>query len=152
MGFKIEDVQDLVGATMVDKEGAKIGKIEDAFLDRHTGQAAWAAVKTGLFGRKHTLVPITDAFLNPDGEVVVPFSKDQVKDAPNIDPGEELTPEVERTMFEHYGIGGYGDWQGADQTRGIGLPDDAQDATAQDAAPVLLRLRRVVIVAVAPPE
>jgi hypothetical protein len=30
------------------------------------------------------------------------------------------------------------------------LPDEAEDAAAQEAAPVLLRLRRTVVVAVAP--
>jgi sporulation protein YlmC with PRC-barrel domain len=48
MGFKLEDIDDVRGATMVDKEGAKIGEVEDVFLDRQTGGPAWAAVKTGL--------------------------------------------------------------------------------------------------------
>jgi sporulation protein YlmC with PRC-barrel domain len=150
MGFKLEHVEDVHGATMVDKEGAKIGKVEDVFLDRQTGQPAWAAVKTGLFGRKHTVVPITDAFLNTNAEVQVPFTKDQVKEAPNIEPGQELTPELERKMWEYYGVKGYDEWRGDDQTRGAGLPDDAEDAALQDAAPVVVRLRRVVLVAVAP--
>jgi hypothetical protein len=34
MGFELQDIDDVRGATMVDKEGAKIGSIEDAFLDR----------------------------------------------------------------------------------------------------------------------
>jgi sporulation protein YlmC with PRC-barrel domain len=92
MGFKLEDVDDVRGAPVVDKEGTKIGKVEDVFLDRHTGRPAWAAVKTGLFGCKHTLVPITDAFLNPNAEVQVPFAKDQVNEAPNIDPGKSSRP------------------------------------------------------------
>ena len=150
MGFKLEDIDDVRGATMVDKEGAKIGDVEDVFLDRQTGRPAWAAVKTGLFGRKHTVVPITDAFLNTNAEVQVPFTKDQVKEAPNIEPGQELTPELERKMWEYYGVKGYDEWRGDDQTRGAGLPDDAEDAALQDAAPVVVRLRRVVLVAVAP--
>jgi sporulation protein YlmC with PRC-barrel domain len=150
MGFTLEDVDEVRGATMVDKEGAKIGTVEDVFLDRHSGRPAWAAVKTGLFGRKHTLVPITDGILNPNAEVVVPFAKDQVKAAPSIDPGQELTPELEREMWAHYGMSGYEEWSGDDQTQGRGLRDDAQDAAAQETAPVVLRLRRVVVVAVAP--
>jgi sporulation protein YlmC with PRC-barrel domain len=150
MGFKVEDIDVLRGATMVDKEGAKVGEVEDIFLDRHTGRPAWAAVRTGLFGRRHTLVPITDAFLNPVGEVQVPFAKQQIKEAPNIEPGEELAPELERRMWEHYGMSGYDEWAGSDQTRGVGLPDDADDAAVQDVAPVMVRLRRVVLVAVVP--
>jgi sporulation protein YlmC with PRC-barrel domain len=150
MGFKPEDIDTLRGATVVDREGAKVGKIEDVFLDRQTGQPAWAAVKTGLLGHRHSLVPITDASLNANGDVEVPVSKDQVKRAPNIEPGRELTPELERQMWEHYGLSGYEDYTGDDQTRELGLADDAEDAAAQEAAPVMLRLRRVVVVAVAP--
>jgi hypothetical protein len=150
MGFQLEDIEDVRGATMVDREGAKIGTIEDVFLDRQSGRPAWAAVKTGLFGRKHTLVPITDAILNPNGEVQVAVDKGRVKDAPNVDPGQELTPEMERRMWEHYGMTGYEEWSGEDQTQGRGLSDDADDTAAQNAAPVMVRLRRVVVVAVGP--
>jgi hypothetical protein len=150
MGFELQDIDDVRGATMVDKEGAKIGSIEDAFLDRHSGRPAWAAVKTRLFGRKHTLVPIMDAFHNPNGEVQVPFSKEQVKEAPNIDPGQELTPELERRMWEHFGLRGYEDWTGEDRTRGLGLTDDAEDEAAQAEAPVMVRLRRVFVVVAVP--
>jgi sporulation protein YlmC with PRC-barrel domain len=150
MGFRLEDIEGLRGATIVDKHGARIGKIEDIFLDRQTGQPAWAAVKTGLIGHRHTLAPIIDAFLNVNGDVQVPFTKDQVKDAPNIEPGEGPTPELERRMWEHYGMSGYQPWRGEDRTRGIGLADDSEDAEAQAAAPAMVRLRRVVVVAVAP--
>jgi sporulation protein YlmC with PRC-barrel domain len=146
MGYTLQDIDDLQGATMVDKEGARIGKVEDVFLDRQTGRPAWAAVKTGLFGHKRTLVPITDAFLNPNAEVQVPFAKAQIRNAPSIEPGEPLTPELERSIWEHYGIGGYDEWGGEDRTLGLGLPDDVADATA----PATLRLRRVVVIAVVP--
>ena len=143
MGFTLQDIDDLQGATMVDREGSRIGKVEDVFLDRQTGRPAWAAVKTGLFAHKHTLVPIADAFLNPNAEVQVPFTKAQVKNAPSIDPGEQLTPELERSMWEHYGIGGYDEWRGEDRTRGLGLPDEVAPNTS-------VRLRRVVVVGVLP--
>jgi sporulation protein YlmC with PRC-barrel domain len=145
MGFKLEDVDSVRGATMVDKDGARVGKVRDVFLDRQTGRPAWAALDTGLLGRRHTLVPITDAFLNFNAEVQVPLGKNQVKEAPSIEPGRELTPELEREMWGHYGMTGYAQWRGDDRTRGLGLPDDADDAAAQDAAPVVVRLRRVVV-------
>lgn len=148
MGFKLEDVDSVRGATMVDKEGTRLGKVKDVFLDRQSGRPAWAALDTGLFGRKHTLVPITDAFLNVNAEVQVPFGKDLVKGAPSIEPGQELTPELERKMWEHYGITGYDEWRGEDRTRGLGLPDDAEDAAARDGALAMVRLRRVVIAVV----
>src|SRR3954464_10212367 len=100
----LEDVQTWRGMTMVDADGDKIGTIEDIFLDRQTGEPAWAAVKTGLFGRKQTLVPIRDAELTEDNEVRVALQKEKVKDAPRIDAEGELTPEEERTLWKHYGL------------------------------------------------
>ena len=87
----LEDIETWRGKKMVDADGDKIGTIEAVFLDRQTGQPAWAAVKTGLFGHKHTLVPIRDAQVTDDDQVRVPLDKEQVKDAPRIDPDGELS-------------------------------------------------------------
>jgi len=65
----LQDVEAWRGKKMVDADGDKIGTIEAVFLDRQTGQPAWAAVKTGLFGHKHTLVPIRDAQAADDDQV-----------------------------------------------------------------------------------
>lgn len=62
---------------------AKIGSVAEVFLDRQTGVPAPAAVRTGLFGHKHTLVPI--ALLNQNGEVQVRFAKDHVKGPSKIE-------------------------------------------------------------------
>src|SRR5918992_845219 len=153
----LEDVQTWRGMKMVDADGDKIGTIEDILLDRHTGNPAWAAVKTGLFGRKHTLVPIRDAEVMGESEVQVPLDKDKVKDAPRIEPDGELSPDEERRLWEHYGLSDYDEWQGEDRTRALGLPDEDEDRARQetaqaepgDGAPrmVGVRLRRVVVIA-----
>jgi sporulation protein YlmC with PRC-barrel domain len=153
----LQDVQSWKGRKMVDPDGDTIGTIEDIFLDRHTGQPAWAAVKTGLFGLKHTVVPIRDAQPQDDGTVRVPIQKDVVKDAPRIDPDGELSPDEERKLWEHYGMGDYDEWQGEDRTRALALPDEDEDRARQEAAGgdggngaprvVGIRLRRVVVVA-----
>jgi sporulation protein YlmC with PRC-barrel domain len=154
----LQDVQTWRGMKMVDADGEKIGTIEDVFLDRQTGEPAWAAVKTGLFGLKHTLVPIRDAEVTGDEEVRVPLQKDQVKDAPRIDPDGELSPEDERRLWEHYGLSDYDEWQGEDRTRALALRDEDEDLARQSAAQaeagndgpaiVGVRLRRVIVVAV----
>jgi hypothetical protein len=60
-------------------------------------------VRTGLFGKKLTFVPIQDAEPS-SGQVRVPFEKDQVKDAPRIDPDGELSQQEEATLYSHYGM------------------------------------------------
>jgi hypothetical protein len=153
----LEDVQTWRGKKMVDAGGDKIGTIEDILLDRQTGEPAWAAVKTGLFGMKHTLVPIGDAEPVGEDEVRVNLDKETVKSAPRVDPGGELSAEEERRLWEHYGRSDYDDWQGEDRTRALGMPDEGEDrareSTARtepgDGAPrfVSVRLRRVVVMA-----
>ncbi len=52
---------------------------------------------------KQSFVPLAEA--EPArGKVVVPYSNDQVKDAPSIDPDGELNAEEEETLYSHYGI------------------------------------------------
>ena len=113
----LQDIQTWRGKKMVDADGDKIGTIEAVFLDRQTGQPAWAAVKTGLFGHKHTLVPIRDAQVTDDDQVRVPLDKEQVKNAPRIEPDGELSPDDERRLWEHYGMSDYDEWQGEDRAR-----------------------------------
>ena len=62
MGLELNHVEDLRAAPVVDRKGAESGTIEDIFIDRQTGRPAWAAVRTGLLGRRHTLVPLIEGF------------------------------------------------------------------------------------------
>jgi uncharacterized protein (TIGR02271 family) len=97
-----QTIADWRGHDVVDRDGDKIGKLEEIYLDEQTGQPEWALVKTGLFGGKGSFVPLTDA--QPAGDdLQVAFEKDQVKDAPNVDPEQQLTPEEEAQLYRHYG-------------------------------------------------
>jgi uncharacterized protein (TIGR02271 family) len=91
------------GRDLVDRHGDKVGTVEELYVDELTDEPEWAAVRTDLFGQKLSFVPIQDA--EPSGgQVRVPFEKDQVKDAPRIEPEEELTPQEEATLYAHYGM------------------------------------------------
>jgi uncharacterized protein (TIGR02271 family) len=91
------------GRTLLDRDGDKIGKIDDIYTDRDGGQPAWALVNTGLFGTKKTFVPLRDA--QPVGEDVrVAVEKEQVKDAPRVDPDTELDESEEQRLFTHYDV------------------------------------------------
>jgi hypothetical protein len=90
------------GRTVVDRDGDKIGRLEELYLDE-SDRPAWGAVTTGLFGRRQSFVPLAD--LRPAGDdLQVPYEKDRVKDAPNVDPDEQLSGEEEDALHRHYGI------------------------------------------------
>ena len=102
--IKQSDVQTLIGASVRDRDGEKVGKVEQVYLDDLSGQPEWVSVKTGLFGTKQTFVPLADARVDGD-ELVVATSKDQVKDAPQVDEDGHLSPEQEAELYSYYGTG-----------------------------------------------
>jgi len=97
------DVQRLLDHDVYESDGTKIGSTGQVYLDRQTGEPTWISVKTGLFGTKETLVPLEKATLSDD-RIVVPFGKDQVKNAPRIEPDEDLSPAEEEELFRYYGF------------------------------------------------
>jgi hypothetical protein len=99
----IDTALDWRGRDVIDRNGEKIGKFEELYLDEETSRPEWAAVATGLFGRKQTLIPLSEARLEGDA-LQVPFEQDQVKDAPALDPDESLSQDEERQLYSHYGM------------------------------------------------
>jgi uncharacterized protein (TIGR02271 family) len=122
------EVTDWRGLDMVDSSGSKIGKIEDIYLDRQSGEPEWVAIKGGLFGSKTSFAPISDASAS-GGAVRLPFSKEQVKDAPKVEADGELSPQEEQELYAHYGRSDYGDWNESseDRTEGFMGRDDRFD-------------------------
>jgi uncharacterized protein (TIGR02271 family) len=104
-----QDIRAWRGLTLVDRDGDKVGKIQDVYLDRSSGEPEWIAVTTGLFGMNVSFVPVTDA--TPTGDDIrAAYEKDVIKDAPNVDPDGELSPEEERRLYQHYGRSDYDEW------------------------------------------
>jgi hypothetical protein len=78
------------GHELVDRDGEKIGKIAEIYLDEHTGEPGWVTVRTGLLGRRDVAVPVGDAI--SEGDIVrVPFYKEHVEGAPDLDPEQDAT-------------------------------------------------------------
>jgi uncharacterized protein (TIGR02271 family) len=110
------DVLEWRGRTVVDRDGEKIGKLDEIYVDRHTDEPEWALVNTGLFGTKSSFVPLKGAAPAGD-DVRVAYAKDQVKDAPSIDPDGELSQQEEQGLYRHYAM----DY--SEQRSRSGLPD-----------------------------
>ena len=96
-----QDRPDYIHRAAVDADGNRIGKVSKMYLDKQTGQPQWMLVETGLFGTRQSFAPIHGSRL--DGELVVlGVSKDQVKDAPNVDSDEELSDSEQETLRQYY--------------------------------------------------
>jgi stress response protein YsnF len=97
------ETREVLGATAYDSAGEKIGKVGQLFLDDETGQPEFVTVNTGFFGSNESFVPVADAQLSGD-RLTVPYTKDQVKDAPNVDvENGHLDREEEAALYRHYG-------------------------------------------------
>jgi uncharacterized protein (TIGR02271 family) len=98
------EARDLMGATVYSSDGDKIGKVGQVYLDDETGAPEFVTVNTGLFGTNESFVPVADATSSDEG-LTVPFTKDKVKDAPNVsvDDGHLDEPQ-ERELYEYYGL------------------------------------------------
>jgi uncharacterized protein (TIGR02271 family) len=103
MAVNLSDPRELTGANVTGQNGEKLGKVETVYLDNETQRPEWASVKTGLFGNHVSLVPLATADYQ-GGELQVPYSKDDVQHAPHHDPGQALSVEDEKQLFEHYGV------------------------------------------------
>jgi len=96
------DFSEWHGKHLVDRDGERIGKLEDVYFDIATDQPQFATVKQGLIGRHLTFVPLTEVTIGPDN-LQVSASKAEVKDAPNLDlEGDELSQTDESTLYHYY--------------------------------------------------
>ncbi len=100
---QVENLSDWRGKALVDRDGNKLGKLEDVYIDTQTDEPVFGSVKEGVVSKHLTFVPLHDASVSPDGLTVV-ATKAQVKDAPNIDQDSELDGEAESELYRHYGL------------------------------------------------
>ncbi|MDQ2755173.1 MAG: PRC-barrel domain-containing protein, partial [Actinomycetota bacterium] len=103
MSIDQSNVNDVLDQDVYGPDGDKIGGVGQIYLDDQSGQPSWVTVKTGLFGTKESFVPVVDAQLTAEG-LQVPYSKDQVKDAPQVEADGQITPDEEAELYRHYGL------------------------------------------------
>ena len=99
----IGDIEQWEGQNVVDCDGKKLGKLEDVYLAADLSEAVFAYVKTRIRRRRHFLVPLAGASLSRN-HVQVAYQQDQVKDAPQFEPGATLDSGMEKNLARHYDI------------------------------------------------
>ncbi|MFE0044958.1 PRC-barrel domain-containing protein [Streptomyces albireticuli] len=96
------DPRSLIGRKAFDRHGARIGTVDEVYLDDATGEPEWAAVRTGLFSRD-AFVPLEPSEV-VDDTLRVPYERALIKDAPDFGVGRHLSPEQELQLYHHYGL------------------------------------------------
>ncbi|HWH14957.1 MAG TPA: SRPBCC family protein [Miltoncostaeaceae bacterium] len=112
---RLPSLSRLKGADVCDRSGEKLGEVSDVYLDSNAEYVRYLEVKTGWTGRSSGLVPIDDVDFEDRGgknlTLIVPYTKDQIRNSPTLDDDAELTPEREQEIYRHYERSGY--WEEA---------------------------------------
>jgi len=97
-----QDLSEWRGSDLVDRDGERIGALQDVYFDVETDEPQFGTVKQGWLGRHLTFVPLIGVTVGP-GSLQVTTTKEQIKSAPNIAlEGAELSGEDESTLYHHY--------------------------------------------------
>jgi sporulation protein YlmC with PRC-barrel domain len=78
------NVADWHDKMLIDRNGEKIGKLQDVYVDVETDVPQFATVKEGFVGRHLTFVPLGGIQIGPN-DLQVAVTKVQVRSAPDIE-------------------------------------------------------------------
>jgi uncharacterized protein (TIGR02271 family) len=94
------------GYEVYDRNGEKIGKVDDLFVDEND-QPEYLGVKMGFLGLEGTsLIPWELTRADEQGRrIEVSVEKAQVKEGPSFNDDEDITPQYENEVRSHYGLG-----------------------------------------------
>jgi uncharacterized protein (TIGR02271 family) len=93
----------LFGDDVCTQDGEKIGTVDNVWVDDATDETEFIGVKTGwLFGKTH-VIPTADAQFD-DNTITVPYSKDQIENAPSFDTDAEISPDEEQQIYSYFGL------------------------------------------------
>jgi hypothetical protein len=91
-----------LGKTLLDRDGERIGKLRDVYVDVETDAPMFGTVREGVFARHLTFVPLVGVQVSPDS-LQVTATKEQVRSAPDIELlGEELSQSDESVLYHHF--------------------------------------------------
>ncbi|TDC04260.1 DUF2382 domain-containing protein [Actinomadura bangladeshensis] len=96
-------VRELMGMSVTDTNGTKVGTIKQVYLNDDSGSPEWVTVHTGWFGMRESFVPLSGSRKNKD-MLQVPYDKETIKGAPNVDADEHLSHAQIVDLYRHYGV------------------------------------------------
>ncbi len=98
------EVAEWHGKMILDRNGEKIGRLQDVYADVETDEPKFATVKEGFIDRHLAFVPVAGIRVGPD-DLQVPVTKELVRTAPDLDPhGEELSQADESALDHHFQV------------------------------------------------
>ena len=104
MTAPIEDVSSLPGKKISDQAESPLGKVKEIFAT-DDGYPMWVAVEmsAGIGEKRIAFVPLA-RIKDENGELRVPYSRQRIGDAPEVEDGDVISPECDRKLRDYYGI------------------------------------------------
>jgi len=90
--------------TVEDDRGARVGTVQDVYVDRESGMPEWLLVRVGRLRTACTLVPLPRQGANGSRRVSVPYPRDLIRRAPPVSRGGALSQARELALCAHYGL------------------------------------------------
>jgi len=96
----------LLGYDVLDASGAKIGQVDNVWVDDATQQLEFLGVQTSWLevGKDHLIPAATASVDTGQHTIQVPYPADQVKDAPSYAADAQLSAADEDSVYTYYGI------------------------------------------------
>jgi sporulation protein YlmC with PRC-barrel domain len=89
----------ILGYEVYNSEGEKIGQVEETYHGT-TGLVEWMGVRGDGSAGRLVLLPLKTAQIQ-DGKVYIPYSKEEVMTAPELDDDGHVPEEAERWLYAH---------------------------------------------------
>ena len=97
-----QDLSAWRGRDLVDRDGERIGALQDVYFDVETDEPQFGTVRQGWIHPHLTFVPLLGVTVGP-ASLQVTTTKEQIKSAPRIAlAGDELSAEEESALYHHY--------------------------------------------------
>jgi uncharacterized protein (TIGR02271 family) len=92
------------GYEVYDRNGEKIGKVDDLFVDEKDSPE-YIGVKMGFLGTRSTLIPMDLVTVDDSaGRLDVAAEKETTKNGPTFDDDRKITPNFENEIYSYYGL------------------------------------------------
>ena len=104
MAAPIDDVTELPGRKVRDQELQPIGEVKEIYAIGGDGDPMYVSVEAsfGLADKRIVVIPLA-RIKEEDGELAVPYSKEHIKQTPEVDT-DEISSEDDRRLRDHFGI------------------------------------------------
>ena len=96
------EVHDWHELEVVSDDGEHVGKLVDVYVTKDTGEPEFLLVSSDFLGHHLALVPAEGASRSEE-RVQVAVTKSAIAGAPTVHADNELSPDEEKLLFEHYG-------------------------------------------------